>query len=205
VSAAPTITLAPRRIAAPERRRQLLGAAAELILDRGLTACTLEEVARLAGVSKALVYKHFPNRERLWAALIEREFAEIRKRGLSRAPHGAPFREARRAFIRSYLGYLSERGALLGALLSDRSISDRTANQRRNERGGIERYFAREIVATYGVREDLAQLGLMMTLYAPETAIGWIKRRDFDLDLASDFWATFLDAGWTAVAAKFPR
>jgi AcrR family transcriptional regulator len=160
-------------------------------------------VARLAGVSKALVYKHFPNREALWAALIEREFAEIRRRGLSRVPQGAPYREARRAFIRSYLGYLSERGALLRTMLIDRSISTRTAGQRRAERGGIERYFAREITATYGLREDLAQLGLMLTLYAPENAIGWIKRRDFDLDVAAEFWATFLEAGWTAVSAKF--
>jgi hypothetical protein len=91
-------------------------------------------------------------------------------------------------------------------MLTDRSIATRTQGQRRAERGGIERYFAREIVATYGVPEDLAQLGLMMTLYAPESAIGWIKRRRFDLDLAADFWATFVDAGWTAVAARFgPR
>lgn len=192
-----------RRIAATERRAHLLDTAAGVILERGLSACTLEEVAQIAGVSKALAYKHFPNRERLYAALIEREFAEIRERGLSRAPLGTPLKAAREAFVRGYLGYLAERGALLRAMLMDRSVAAHTSGQRQAERGGIERYFAREIVSTYGVRKDLAQLGLMMTLYAPENAIGWIKRRGFDLDLAADFWSTFLDAGWTAVAAKF--
>jgi AcrR family transcriptional regulator len=50
-------------------RRTLLEASIELILERGLDALSLREVARRAGVSPAAPYHHFENRQQLLAAL----------------------------------------------------------------------------------------------------------------------------------------
>ncbi len=68
----------PRRPYAPrlppeERREQLLDAAQSLIIEEGYASCSIEAVARLAGVTRPVVYDHFPNMARLLAALIERE------------------------------------------------------------------------------------------------------------------------------------
>jgi AcrR family transcriptional regulator len=68
----------PRRPYAPrlppeERREQLLDAAQSLIVEEGYASCSIEAVARLAGVTRPVVYDHFPNMARLLAALIERE------------------------------------------------------------------------------------------------------------------------------------
>ncbi len=68
----------PRRRYAPrlppeQRRAQLQDAALKVILDRGYSGVSIEAVARIAGVTRPVVYDHFPNLGRLLHALVERE------------------------------------------------------------------------------------------------------------------------------------
>lgn len=59
---------------APElRREQLLDAALEVIVERGYSGVSIEAIAREAGVTRPVVYDHFPNLGRLLYALVERE------------------------------------------------------------------------------------------------------------------------------------
>jgi AcrR family transcriptional regulator len=46
-------------------RQAILAAAMELLLDQGLTAMSMDDVARRAGVSKATIYRWWPSKERL--------------------------------------------------------------------------------------------------------------------------------------------
>jgi AcrR family transcriptional regulator len=76
--ASPIQRRAPRRPYAPrlppeERREQLLDATLTLIVEQGYPGVSIEAVARLAGVTRPVVYDHFPNMSRLLHALIERE------------------------------------------------------------------------------------------------------------------------------------
>ena len=57
----------------PERREQVLDAALEAILERGYGGVSIEAVARKAGVTRPVIYDHFPNLAQLLRALIERE------------------------------------------------------------------------------------------------------------------------------------
>ncbi|MEO6859784.1 MAG: TetR/AcrR family transcriptional regulator [Solirubrobacteraceae bacterium] len=59
---------------APElRREQLLNAALSVIVEQGYEGVSIEAIARTAGVTRPVIYDHFPNLERLLRALIERE------------------------------------------------------------------------------------------------------------------------------------
>ena len=63
---------APRM--APElRREQLIDAALSVILGQGYGGVSIEAIAREAGVTRPVVYDHFPNLARLLQALVERE------------------------------------------------------------------------------------------------------------------------------------
>jgi AcrR family transcriptional regulator len=61
------------RLPPEQRREQLLDAALELIVQQGYAGVSIEAVARLAGVTRPVVYDHFPNLGRLLHALVERE------------------------------------------------------------------------------------------------------------------------------------
>ena len=59
---------------APElRREQLLDAALSVIVDHGYSGVSIEAVARTAGVTRPVIYDHFPNLGRMLYALVERE------------------------------------------------------------------------------------------------------------------------------------
>lgn len=61
------------RLAAAQRREQLLDAALEVILELGYSGISIEAVARVAGVTRPVVYDHFENLGQLLQTLIERE------------------------------------------------------------------------------------------------------------------------------------
>jgi AcrR family transcriptional regulator len=61
------------RLPPAQRREQLIDAALEVILDRGYARISIEAIAREAGITRPVVYDHFPNLNRLLHAVIERE------------------------------------------------------------------------------------------------------------------------------------
>ena len=61
------------RLPPEQRRQQLIDAALSVILERGYGRLSIEAIARVAGVTRPVVYDHFPNLGRLLHALIERE------------------------------------------------------------------------------------------------------------------------------------
>jgi len=61
------------RLPPGQRREQLIDAALGLIIGKGYAGVSIEAVARVAGVTRPVVYDHFPNLGRLLNALVERE------------------------------------------------------------------------------------------------------------------------------------
>jgi AcrR family transcriptional regulator len=61
------------RLPPEQRREQLIDAALGLIIEQGYAGVSIEAVARVAGVTRPVVYDHFPNLGRLLHALVERE------------------------------------------------------------------------------------------------------------------------------------
>jgi AcrR family transcriptional regulator len=54
-----------------ERRRSIIEAARPLFAERGFHAVTVREIAKAAGISEALIYKHFPSKEELYNELLD--------------------------------------------------------------------------------------------------------------------------------------
>src|ERR1700750_735410 len=57
----------PRR----ERRAQLLGSAREVFVAQGYHAAAMDDIADRAGVSKPVLYQHFPGKLELYLALLD--------------------------------------------------------------------------------------------------------------------------------------
>jgi AcrR family transcriptional regulator len=53
-----------------ERREQILKTAVQLFSQRGFSGTTTKEIARAAGVSEAMVFRHFASKEELYAAIL---------------------------------------------------------------------------------------------------------------------------------------
>src|SRR4029077_6615640 len=71
VTATPQARTVGTRLPKPARRRQLLGAAREVFVAQGYHAPAMDEIAERAGVSKPVLYQHFPGKLDLYLALLD--------------------------------------------------------------------------------------------------------------------------------------
>lgn len=71
------------RMSGDKRREQILQTAFDLFSHKGFSGTTTKDIARAAGVSEAMVFKHFSSKDELYGALIE---AKSCNEGLSRYP-----------------------------------------------------------------------------------------------------------------------
>ncbi|UVT15341.1 MAG: TetR/AcrR family transcriptional regulator [Nitrospira sp.] len=60
----------PSRTSGHERQASLISAAAALFAANGFTGTTTKEIAKAAGVSEALLFKHFPTKHALYTAIL---------------------------------------------------------------------------------------------------------------------------------------
>ena len=90
---------------APARREQLLDAAKAVVAEEGFHGVSIEAVARRAGITRPIVYRHFEDLRALLEALVEREtvraLAQLRQ-FMPRELGGDP----REALLASLGGYL---------------------------------------------------------------------------------------------------
>jgi AcrR family transcriptional regulator len=63
----------------PARRLQLLGAARDVFVAQGYHAAAMDEIAERAGVSKPVLYQHFPGKLELYLALLDESAGELVK------------------------------------------------------------------------------------------------------------------------------
>ena len=59
------------RMAGDERRLQILKVAMRLFSQRGFRGTTTKEIAKAAGVSEAMVFRHFATKEELYSAILD--------------------------------------------------------------------------------------------------------------------------------------
>src|SRR5512139_939972 len=67
-----TQTGRPVRLPRPARRQQLLAAAQEVFVAHGYHAAAMDDIAERAGVSKPVLYQHFPGKLELYLALLDK-------------------------------------------------------------------------------------------------------------------------------------
>src|SRR5262245_32578343 len=61
----------PVRMARSARRKHLLAAAQEIFVAQGYHAAAMDDIAERAGVSKPVLYQHFPGKLELYLALLD--------------------------------------------------------------------------------------------------------------------------------------
>lgn len=61
----------PSRMSGDERRSQILSVAITLFSQKGFSGTTTKEIARAAGVSEAIIFRHFATKSELYRAILD--------------------------------------------------------------------------------------------------------------------------------------
>ena len=87
------------RMAAEERRLQIVRVAMRLFSERGFRGTTTKEIAHAAGVSEAIIFRHFATKEELYSAIIDYKCCEGFGPGSAGEEAGHPVIETLRACV----------------------------------------------------------------------------------------------------------
>ncbi len=156
--AAPRGTRLPR----PARRRQLLHAALEVFVANGYHAAAMDDIAERAGVSKPVLYQHFPSKLELYLALLDQhaESLVVRVREALASTTDNRLRVA--ASVAAYFDFVDGEGPDEGAfrLVFESDLRNDPAVRERVERmtQGCVDAIAETIAHDTGSRAEEAQL-----------------------------------------------
>jgi AcrR family transcriptional regulator len=108
-----------KRLTAEQRRDSILDAALEVFAQRGFHGSSIDEIAHAAGVSKALIYEHFPSKRDLHVSLLERHTQEIFELLAESAATSDPGEVRLRAGVDAFLAFVERRGDAFRMLFRD--------------------------------------------------------------------------------------
>jgi len=185
------------RLSGAKRRDRFLDMAAEIIVESGVSAVTMESVAARSSVDKRLGYRYFTNRDDLIGALVEREFEVMRQRVHEELPVITSFEERLRVNTRLWLATIAERGPLLRRLLYGEGPLEHYASTILNAAVAD---WAAMIVTETGLDKTVAEIVTRMLLAAMSGAVDVMQTGVKSLDEVADLYSTIALAGMRAVA-----
>lgn len=171
-------TLEAGRLNGVERRESLIDTAARIVAQRGVEDVSMDTVADEAGVSRALVYKHFANRGEMLTAVYRREAAFLHEEMAAEVRSAETLEGMFRALIRASFRVSAERGALFAALRSAGAWNrDLRSEQRTRDRQTI-KTFAAQAAKEYSIPLNQARSAIAMLLGSIDSImIQWRARR----------------------------
>ncbi|MGQ9896249.1 MAG: TetR/AcrR family transcriptional regulator [Acidobacteriota bacterium] len=80
MTSAPTVTARPaissRRMSGEDRRQQIVRVATQQFSEKGFNGVTTKEIAAKAGVSEAIIFRHFATKQELYAAILDQKMKD---------------------------------------------------------------------------------------------------------------------------------
>ncbi|MFF7246449.1 TetR/AcrR family transcriptional regulator [Embleya sp. NPDC008237] len=186
------------------RRTQLLGAAQEVFVKQGYHAAAMDDIAECAGVSKPVLYQHFPGKLELYLALLDQHceslFAAV-QRALE-STHDNKFRVA--ATVDAYFAFVDDDGGAF-RLVFESDLTNESAVRERVERVSemCAEAVSKIIAEDTGLgQEESMLLAIGLTGMAQVTARYWIARgATIPRDAASLLVSSL---SWRGIS-RFPR
>jgi AcrR family transcriptional regulator len=164
------------RLPRTARRAQLLGAAQEVFVQQGYHAAAMDDIADRAGVSKPVLYQHFPSKLELYLALLDQRSADLidAVRGALASTHDN--RQRVEATIAAYFEFVDRAGAPF-RLVFESDLTNEPAVRERVDRVNAQcsQAIAEVIAEDTGLQPVQATLlGTALTGMAQVTARYWL-------------------------------
>ncbi len=100
-------------------KTRILDAAALLFSKRGKAAASAAEIARAAGVNKAMIFYYFGSKEELYRAAFRKWFDDLTQTLEEKIEGAVPGLPMIEAFVRAHTGYLMERPGLVKLVIRE--------------------------------------------------------------------------------------
>ena len=152
-------TARPTRLPRSARRKQLLAAAQQIFVAQGYHAAAMDEIAERAGVSKPVLYQHFPGKLELYLALLDTHCDAIIARVRDAMLATPDNKERVKGAVRAYFDFVDHESEAFRLVFESDLRNDPQVRERveRVEQGCIEAV-TDTIISDTGVNEAAAAL-----------------------------------------------
>ncbi len=166
------------RLPRDERRAQLLSAALEVFTVSGYHAAAMDEIADRAGVSKPVLYQHFPSKLELYLAVLDLHIDSLVfavQRALASTHDNV---QRVRATVEAYFGFVDGESEAFRLLFENDLTTEPAVNERLTR---MTYECARAVSAVIAADTDLPEesamlLGVGLIATAQVTARYWLER-----------------------------
>lgn len=173
------------RLSPEVRKRLILDHAAELVANEGVSAVTMERLAREADISKSLVYSYFPSLIDLLQELLKREHLRMWNRQVKAIQGVETFEQLVRVTTNTYLTYMDERGLIIDRLAAEPSIAD-SGDPTDFSRNKSVRFMAQIISDNFGIDMDTATIAVDISYGIPYAAGHYLTRHTVNKQKVED-------------------
>ncbi|WP_433611063.1 TetR/AcrR family transcriptional regulator [Dactylosporangium sp. CA-139114] len=193
----------PVRLPRSARRKQLLAAAQQVFVAQGYHAAAMDDIAERAGVSKPVLYQHFPGKLELYLALLDTHCDAMVSRVRSAMEATTDNKDRVRGAIQAYFDFIDHESEAFRLVFESDLRNDPAVRERvdRVETGCIAA-ITDTIMADTGVSRARAELLASGLVGAAEIAARfWLANgRQVDKDEAENLLTTL---SWRGIAS-FP-
>jgi AcrR family transcriptional regulator len=165
-----------QRLPRSARRAQLLEAAQAVFVESGYHAAAMDDIAERAGVSKPVLYQHFPGKLELYLALLD-QHCEILERLVREALASTHDNHQRvYATIAAYFDFVSRDGAAFRLIFESDLTNESAVRNRLDALGLVCADAVAEVIAedTDLPPAEASMLGMSLTGMAQVSARHWL-------------------------------
>ena len=147
------------RLPRAARRRQLLDAARDVFVAQGYHAAAMDEIADRAGVSKPVLYQHFPGKLELYLALLDESVSELVAKVREALASTTDNRQRVPATFKAFFDYVCDDGEAFRLIFESDLSNEPAARQRLDDALSQCADMVRDVVhKDAGVTDDEARL-----------------------------------------------
>lgn len=195
MAAAPDTRPTRRRLSATDRRAAILDSALEVFSRNGYHGASIDEIAQQAGISKALIYEHFPSKKDLHVSLLERHTQDIFERLAQSAATPDPGEVRMRAGVDAFLEWSETHPQAFRLLFRDtfeRDVADVLVRLQQQATAAIAGLMASEPIVTHKGLTD-SERRMAVDIFAQQLsgavqslAIWWREHPDVERSFVVD-------------------
>ena len=175
----------PTRMPREQRREQVMSVARGVFMERGYHSAGMDEIADAAGVSKPVLYQHFPSKLELYLALLDGGIDELLNSADTALASTSDNKERVRATMRAYFSFVADRNSAF-RLVFESDVMNESAVRERVDRvhEAIASKIADVISTDTGLSNDQAMLlGSGLQGLAQVAATRWLTADQADMPM----------------------
>lgn len=190
------------RLKKQERRQILLEQSARLFGERGYRKTEIEQIARACGVTKPVIYKHFPGgKAELFMAVLDQHISKLMQVLWEAMASSTDPRERLHRGLSAYVGFGEEHPdgfhLLAGATSEiDPEIGERLADMRERIARGLATTIA-DVMKGAGLRSDGANIYAHALLGGTDSVLDWwLRTKTMPREVVVDYMLAFVWRGF---------